>query len=627
MSRFRDLPIRRKLAWMNVLSAGVALALAGVAFIAYDLFTFRAGMVHEMSTQAKIVGENTASALLFNDRASAAETLAALRAQSHIIKASVLTAKGVPFATYVRADARPSPEIDTPSAGASHRFAQDRLVVVEDILVDGERVGSVRISSDLREVDDRLRRYFVIVVLVMLVSTMTSFAISSRLQTVISGPILHLVNRAREVSEKQNYAVRATPSSDDELGLLIRTFNEMLGQIQQRDEALKNARDEAESANRAKDEFLAMVSHELRTPLTPILMWTNMLRSGALGPPDAKRGLEVIEVSARSQAQLVEDLLDVSRIISGKLRLEAHPIQLRSVIESAIESVRAGAQEKEIQLRTHFGDQMGECIGDPERLQQVLWNLLSNAIKFTPRSGVVDLRLESDAGEVKLSVEDSGEGIPAALLPHIFERFRQADSTTTRPHGGLGLGLAIVRHLVELHGGTVSAESPGKGRGSRFTVRLPRAEEQTRRAQAAAIDAVATGPRPLLLGIRVLVVDDEAITCESIKTVLTQSGAQVQSALSTSAAMQVVLQWNPDVVVSDIAMPGEDGYSLIRMLRRREQEGKKRVAAIALSAYARTEDRSRALAAGFQMHVAKPVDPTDLVRRVAELSAQARPPR
>jgi len=391
--------------------------------------------------------------------------------------------------------------------------------------------------------------------------------------------------------------------------------------------ASQEARLAAEKANRAKDEFLATLSHELRTPLTPILGWTVMLRSGNLDPPGILRGLEVIERNVRVQTQLIEDLLDVSRIVTGKLRVEVRPIELVPVIEAGLDAVRPSADAKEIQIGVELEPRGLRVLGDPDRLQQVVWNLVSNAVKFTPRGGKVGVAVRETDSHVLLIVHDTGKGIPPDFLPHVFERFRQADSTSTRKYGGLGLGLAIVRHLVELHGGTVQAESQGPDQGATFTVRLPLVEAARSGSGAESGAAGAArgrgGAAVSLDGVRVLLVDDETDSRDFLSLSLRQCGAEVTALSSAEEAVSVLQRERPDVLVSDIAMPGEDGYALIRRVRALSAERGGQVPAAALTAYAKGEDTTRALAAGYQVHLAKPVEPMELAAAVATLAGRA----
>ena len=387
----------------------------------------------------------------------------------------------------------------------------------------------------------------------------------------------------------------------------------------------ERARQDAEAANRAKDEFLATVSHELRTPLSPILAWARMLRDGVLDEARRQHAYEVIERSARAQAQLIEDLLDVSRIMAGKMRLEVRPVPLAPILERAVEVVRPSADAKEIQLQTVLDSEAGAVLGDEGRLQQVVWNLLTNAVKFTPRGGRVQLVLERVHSHLEIAVSDTGEGMDAAFVPHVFDRFRQADASTTRAQAGLGLGLAIVRHIVEAHGGSVHAESPGRGRGSVFTVKLlvlvvRRAGEAARRHPTATTDGDAF---PRLDGVRVLVVDDEPDASEVVQELLTRQGAEVRTAGSAAAARAVLAGWRPTLIVSDIGMPEEDGYAFITDWRARPGDAA-RIPAVALTAYAGRTDKIRLLSAGFDAHVAKPLDPAELLTVVASLARTAR---
>ena len=392
----------------------------------------------------------------------------------------------------------------------------------------------------------------------------------------------------------------------------------------------KEARRQAEIANRTKDEFLATVSHELRTPLNAILGWTRMLRTGAVEPKALSRVLETIERNARAQTQLVEDILDVSRIIAGKLRVNVHRTDLHAVARGALDAVRPAADAKGVQLVPELSPGSGEFCGDPDRLQQVIWNLLSNAIKFTPRDGKVVLRIERFRSDVRISVSDTGAGIPAAFLPHVFDRFWQADSSITRAQGGLGLGLAIVRHLVEVHGGTVTAESAGEGRGAAFTVQMPvRAvapepvPEEHDGGPAAERPGPPNAPERILGGLDVLVVDDESDARDLVTAVLARCGAEVRSASTVDDAVRQVRERRPHVLLSDLGLPNEDGYALIRRVREIDKE----IPAGALTAYASTEDHRRALAAGFHAHVSKPVEPSDLVLLVASLAGRIVQPR
>lgn len=384
--------------------------------------------------------------------------------------------------------------------------------------------------------------------------------------------------------------------------------------------AFDNARlfRDAQESNRTKDDFLGTVSHELRTPLTAILGWAHILKKKR-DADSIERGIDVIERNAKSQAQIIEDVLDVSRIISGKLRIDLRAVDLAPAARGAVEAVRPLAEAREIKLETYFEPELGLVLGDVDRMQQVVWNLLSNAIKFSSKGGRVELRVERTEAATRIVVRDAGKGIDREFLPHVFERFRQADSSASRAHAGLGLGLSIVRHIVELHGGTVRAESDGKGKGATLTVEVPLLA-QPRPAEARISQPISPeGPR--LDGLKVLVVDDEPDTRELIAMILADQGADVTTASSVAEAMKSLLASRPDVLVSDIGMPGEDGYALIRKVRALEDD-LARIPAIALTAYARADDARKAFLAGFQMHVAKPIEPAALTAVVFDVGGR-----
>jgi CheY-like chemotaxis protein/nitrogen-specific signal transduction histidine kinase len=380
----------------------------------------------------------------------------------------------------------------------------------------------------------------------------------------------------------------------------------------------RTAREAAEESNRLKDEFLATVSHELRTPLTAILGWSRLLEGGTLDNSVTQQAVETIWRNAKAQAQIVDDILDVSRIITGNLYLDLHPLEVVPVVENAINVVRPTADAKGIKIETYFDRTPAMISGDANRLQQVVWNLLSNAVKFTQNGGRVCVKVSQGAGVVEVSVSDTGQGINKEFLPYVFDRFRQADSTTTRQHGGLGLGLAIARHLVEIHGGMIRAESPGVGRGATFTIRLPLLEKTVGTPRVLDRNQLSLAQSPQLLsGVNVLLVDDDSDTLSLMTTALTRRHANVTAVSSAGEAIQAIARRRPDVLVSDIAMPDEDGYGLIEKVRLLENGLPQKIPAVAITAYAKEEDRQRALSAGFQIYLAKPVELTELISVVA----------
>jgi signal transduction histidine kinase len=399
---------------------------------------------------------------------------------------------------------------------------------------------------------------------------------------------------------------------------LERHANELERTVEERTHELREA-------NRIKDEFLATLSHELRTPLNSILGWIQLLRGGVLNKEAAIRAVTTIERNTKSLAQIIDDLLEVSRIITGKFKLEVRPMELGAIVEAALDAVRPAVDAKSIELHLSI-EPIGLVMGDASRLQQVVWNLLSNAIKFTPNGGRVEVRLQELPSNARITVIDSGEGISADFLPYVFDRFRQADSTFTRRHGGLGLGLAIVRHLVEMHGGSVRADSQGEGKGASFTVTLPLLK--ARRGFAESYSQIPAGhpcaAEVTLAGLRVLIVDDEADARELLTAMLEQCGAQVTAVPSAADAIDCLRdrpgESMPDVLISDIGMPGLDGFELISRIRAMAPDSGGAIPAIALTAYARPEDRARVLEAGYQLHVPKPVEPARLSELVADLA-------
>ena len=443
--------------------------------------------------------------------------------------------------------------------------------------------------------------------------------------------------------KQMQQAVRISPLSNE--GRVIGTLTiiedvtervareaELQAQIEERSRLLsseKLARSEAERANRLKDEFLATISHELRNPLNAILGWAHMMRVGKLNEANMERAVETIYRNAKSQSQLVADLLDVSRIISGKLRLDVRTVDLISIVNAAIDSIRPAADAKGIRLQTLLDPVAGPISGDADRLQQIVWNLLTNAVKFTPRSGRIQVKVQRVNSHVEIVVNDSGVGISKEFLPYVFDRFRQADASTTRIHGGLGLGLSIVRQLVDLHGGSVSVSSEGEGKGATFTIVLPfvgvisnqREDDSVHPTQSE--EMLSFEGLPSLQGLKVLVVDDEADTGELIGEVLKECGSEVIITRSAQEALAALEEHKPDILISDLGMPDEDGYSLIEKIRALPAERGGDIPAAALTAYARAEDRMRVLRSGFQFHLPKPVDSAELVTVVASLAGRA----
>ena len=450
-------------------------------------------------------------------------------------------------------------------------------------------------ADDFSEADERLTATLV-----------TQVAIAYENARLYSDAQLHASELQMEIAERKQ-------AEEERAQLLVRE---------------QSARADAEQANRTKDEFLATLSHELRTPLSAILGWSHLVRTGKLDDLQMTRAFETIERNARSQSQLIDDLLDVSRIITGKLQIELRLVNLSSVIETAIDALRPSFEAKDIQFETVKDSSSYLVPGDANRLQQIFWNLFSNAVKFTPAGGRIRVDVERVEPQAKVSVTDSGIGIKPDFLPYIFDRFRQADGSTTRVHGGLGLGLAIVKHLVQLHQGTVEVESKGTDQGAKFTVSLPLASATAvADLESATVleregNGLPAGFSELLGGLRILVVDDELDSRELITAILTRCGSEVRCSESAAEALRAFREWKPDLLVSDIGMPNEDGYSLIQKVRKMKSKWARDIPAIALTAYATVQDRTRALDSGFQVHLAKPIEPETLVRSIAGVAGR-----
>jgi len=515
--------------------------------------------------------------------------------------------------------------------------------VYQDITLEGQQVyvafhritGSqwtAAVTVPVMVVEDPAQQAMGLVITAGLVSLLLSLAGAIALSEGISRSISRVTKGAKTLAQGGKPEVGF--SSIQEVALLgnaLETAANLLAE-QERErmehlDRVEAARAEAEAANRLKDEFLITISHELKTPLNAILGWSTLLQTGRLDAEKTEQAIATIERNARVQARLVDDLLDTSRIITGKLRLETEPVDLAAVITNALDSIRHGAEAKAIQLHTQLMPDMEPVLGDQNRLQQVVWNLLSNAVKFTPSGGNVTAKLKKVDNWAEITICDTGRGIKPEFLPYVFDRFRQADSSTTREFGGLGLGLAIVRHLVELHGGTVWADSKGLDQGAAFTLRLP-LNRAPLKASPSSIPSHTESSIPSaallvesdkLKGARILVVDDEPDARDMTAAVLTPQGATVRVCESAAEGFAAVTTWNPTVILSDIGMPQEDGYSFMARVRVWESAQGGRIPAIALTAFAREEDRNRAIAAGYDRHLAKPIDPVELVTLVAHL--------
>ena len=606
---FRDRPIRDKLLLATLASSVSALLLAGGGFLLWEITQFRSEIERDIETQARIVAENSAAAVAFQDERAAGETLAALRLRPQIAVACLYAAEGRLFATYQRDAATVCPR----TAPAEGRFGWAALEMLEPVVLTGQRRGTLYIARELTDVRDRVLAGAAAIGALLVLSALAAALAAARIHRSIVLPLQQLAETARRLSSGHDYSLRAAPGHRDEIGTVITTFNDMLGRIT---EALARERE----SNRLKDEFLAIVSHELRTPLNAVLGWTHLLQSGSLGAATQQKALVALQRNAKAQAQLVEDLLDVSRIMAGKLGVKSEQVNLNAVVEGAVETIRLAAAAKNITVNVRINRSTRIVVtGDADRLQQVVWNLMSNAVKFNREDGRIDVELRQDDSMAEIVVSDTGQGISPAFLPHLFERFRQADASVSRQHGGLGLGLAIVKSLTEAHGGTVTADSPGEGRGATFKVRLPiRDVSADKRRDIRPV----TSDEVKLTGLEALVVDDDRDARELLRVALEARGARVTGVDSAGRALYELGRRRFGVLLADIGMPGQDGYALIEAVRARLPEENGQVPAIAVTAYASARERQAALDAGYNWHVSKPVDLDELVVLIAAVIQQ-----
>jgi signal transduction histidine kinase/CheY-like chemotaxis protein len=610
---FARLSIRQKLTAMLMLTSGAVLGLAAIAFVTWDFYRFRADMQADLETQAQLVLDSTAAAVTFGDPDAAGETLDKLEIHPHTQIACLYLSRRELFAFRVFREPTDScPATATPGL----QITSTRMFVTQQLSSGRDTGTMLLIGVDLDAHRARIRTQASAVGAILVAGLLVSFLLSSVLQGMVARPIGALADTARQIADRGDYSIRAASRTGDEIGVLVQAFNRMLDEIEASQRERAGLLDREQRANRLKDEFLATLSHELRTPLNAIVGWVHLLRRGQLPAEEAKHALERIDRNAHAQARLVQDLLDVSRITSGKLLLDIREMDLATVALNAIDACRPAADARQVELVTEFGGTF-QTVGDPDRLQQVLWNLITNAVRFTPAHGSVTVSIERADDIDIIDVRDTGAGIEPQFIPFMFEPFRQADAASTRSHGGLGLGLTIVHRLVEMHGGTVSVASDGAGKGATLTVKLP-----VRRLPPAPAAPLAQRQRVAsLMQAIVLVVDDDHDTLTLLESTLRLAGARPIAAESVAEALRRSDGIAIDAMISDIAMPGQDGYSLITLLKDRLGDGMP-AATVALTAYASPADRDRALAAGFREHIAKPVNPDVLLRTLEDLLAE-----
>ena len=612
---FNRLSIRQKLTAMLMLISAAVLALAAIAFLTWDFYRFRAEMQSDLTSRAQLVLENTAAAVTFDDPAGASEILEMLQSHPHTQLACLYRPDGTLFAAKsIGSEVDTCPATPTPGI----RLGPNRMYVTEQ-LSRGRSPGPIlMIADDLEAQRSRVQAELVAIAIIIAAGMLLSLLLSTQLQRLVSAPIARLAATAQKITDAGDYSIRAAVRpTRDEIGVLVQSFNGMLDEIERSQRERAELLDREQQANRLKDEFLATLSHELRTPLNAIVGWVHLLRRGNLPDDEMNHALERIDRNAHAQARLVQDLLDVSRITTGKLLLDIREMDLATVALNAIDACRPAAEARQVALVPQVAGSF-PTMGHPDRLQQVLWTLITNAVRFTPSHGTVTVAIARNQDTDTIEVRDTGAGIDPQFIPFMFEPFRQADGASTRTHGGLGIGLTIVRRLTEMHGGTVGVASDGPGKGATLTVKLPvRYPARALTPAAAPRHRVAS-----LTQAAVLVVDDDPDTLELLVATLTQAGAKPVGATSVMEALRVLDGASFDALISDIAMPGQDGYTLITLMKDRLGDTMP-AATIALTAYASRADRDRALAAGFREHLTKPINPDVLLQTLEDLLADA----
>ncbi|MGV3663777.1 MAG: ATP-binding protein [Prosthecobacter sp.] len=638
MLSLRDTPIKRKLRLVIVLTTSFALLLMAGTVVTYEVVTFRASMQAATSVLAEVVASQSTSALMFNAPDVGRETLNALEAEPQVTAAALYDTKDQLFATYTPegGDAAAIPLAPEPLGSV---FDSASLVMFQPVMENGKRQGTIYVRADLREMYERLLFYAMLVLVAGLGAIAAAAWISSALQQRISGPILDLAATARSISGQQDYSMRATVHGRDEIGELTEAFNQMVTRLGETNTALQQAKETAEGANRAKDEFLAILSHELRTPLTPVLATVSMLQEEAGTSPALLRELHTIQRNVELEARLIDDLLDLTRITRGKLELHVSTLDMRPLLEHAVQSylITHAARKSFSTSVTVAPNTAMHVLGDAPRLTQVLWNLLQNAVKFTPEGGSVKVHVSNEAApldharapDLVIEISDTGIGIDAGQVPRIFTAFEQGERARTRVFGGLGLGLAISLAIAERHGGTLTAASRGRGQGATFTLRLPTVAAAVEPpadadAPAAVLPGAATSVtvstsaaaahQPESAAARILLVEDHPDTARQIGRLISREGHHVTSAGSVGQALQLAAQQSFDLLVSDLGLPDGSGHDLMRQLANEHS-----FAGIALSGYGMEEDVRASLAAGFSLHLTKPIHWPELKKAMDEL--------
>jgi signal transduction histidine kinase/CheY-like chemotaxis protein len=618
MRAFNRLSIRRKLTLITMATSSAALLVACIAFVLFDVRSFRRKMADDLSVVAEGIGINSTAALQFDSPESGAEILSALRAYPHIVSALIFDAEGRPFAAYRRPRLRAEPRLAS-LREPGYYFERERLLLFEPVLHEGSAIGTVAIESDMEELYIRLRGFARIVAVVLVGSLLVAFALSSRLQRLISRPILHLAEIESRVSRERDYTLRASKEGEDELGLLIDGFNEMLVQIQQRDAELTIAKEAAEQANRTKSAFLANMSHELRTPLNAIIGYSEMLQeeSADQGQDAFIPDLLKIHGAGRHLLSLINDILDLSKIEAGKMELLLETFEIRALVEDVRATIRPLVEKNRNSLEIHCAPDLGSMHADVTRVRQVLFNLLSNACKFT-EDGRISLRAEREASAgddwIVFRIEDSGIGMSEEQLAKLFQAFSQADASTSRRYGGSGLGLIICKRFCQMMGGDVTAESL-PARGSVFSVRLPAMVARRTgefvpiplRPEEAGLWLPEATPPPARQG-RILVIDDDRNACDLMARMLAKEGFEAVTATSGEEGIRLARETRPRAITLDVLMPGMDGWAVLRELKAHPE-----LAAIPVIMITMADDRSIGYALGAADYLTKPIDRERLV--------------
>jgi signal transduction histidine kinase/ActR/RegA family two-component response regulator len=617
MKRWFDrLPIHKKMVAMAVAVTTIALAATTVGLVAIDLWRYRTNAIAETAALAEVVAETNAAAILFLEPDTARDSLSTLRVRPVIRRACLYLPDGTLFAAFARSGA---------ACGAmpSQSVAWDLVGVTAAVRRNQRLVGTVYLERELSDIWTRVAIAVAVGGLMITFAAMLAYTIAQRLHRTISTPIAQLAAAAGAIGgDEQQYVFPSISAPPDEVGQLVVSFTAMVDRLRIANARLVEsnaAREELlvkeRQASRLKDEFLATVSHELRTPLNAILGWIQVLNTTTPNEQATAKAIASIARNARAQTRLIEDLVDVSRIVTGKLQVRWDPVDLREAAEAALEVIRPMAALKQIALTVEIPEGRCPVNGDRDRLQQVAANLLSNAVKFTPEGGVVALTIAVDEDGYQLRVSDSGIGVPPEFLPHVFDRFRQADASTTRKYGGLGLGLSIVKELTELHGGRVTAVSEGQGRGATFSVWLPRMKGLEPAAADGGGQVIRSENR--LRGVQILAVDDNPDALETTAEMLTIAGARVRTACCGADAIREYIRQRPQLLICDLAMPLMDGFEVLEQVRRHDALDGRHTPTIALTAHASGDFVTRTRTAGFSFLVTKPVDATTLLEAVA----------